>query len=148
MSRSINIASVRAASLRTCGLRAAARAASSRGMSFSAKLGCSPTISKASSTNLSYTNSLEPGEESQLNAFAMVDKLVDLDAAVIWQTPEENKAAEHSSVKGPQNIIGRQCLAQSADMKIRQGKLGIFDWIDSQSNDTEKVSSHFSTQSE
>lgn len=148
ISRTINIASVRAASLRTCGLRAAARAASSRGMSFSPQTSFSPTMSRVSSTNLSYTNSQEPGEESQKNASAMVEKLIDLNAGLLWQTPETSTAAaEQSCVKGAQSIKGLQWLARSADMKNQQGKLGIFDWNDSQTDDAEKDVSTISGQS-
>lgn len=90
------------------------------------------TIYMPSSANLSYTESQEPGEDSQLNAFVTVDKLVWLNASAMWQEPESKMVAEQSSVKSSQGVKGLQSLAYTAEIKNMQDKIGIYDWIDSQ----------------
>lgn len=161
----INIASVRATSLRTSGLRAASsrRATDAQKENKSAvsalgtetrmsanQLSClSSSVSMSSSSHLSYTDSQEPGEDSQLNAFAMVDKLVNLNASLMWQQPESSIVADQSCMKGPQSNKGLQSLAHNAQMKNLQDKMGIYDWIDSQpdaNGDLEQVSPTFKGQ--
>ncbi|KAH7421712.1 hypothetical protein KP509_13G072400 [Ceratopteris richardii] len=130
-----NIASVRAASLHASGLRAAARATSN---SASKETHFSCSTPEIESAHLSYVNSLDPGEDSQLYAFAIVDRLVDSSAELMTKTSESSKVLEKPYTKSSQIFNGLQSLAQDANIKDRHGELGIYDWIDSQSGDDDK----------
>ncbi|KAI5062839.1 hypothetical protein GOP47_0021386 [Adiantum capillus-veneris] len=86
----------------------------------------------AASTNLSYLESQDPGEESQMNALNVVDKLVWLDASCMPDDDATNHVPQDGSVKCHSGIKGLQSLAQAAQMKAVHDKLDVFDWEDSQ----------------
>lgn len=86
----------------------------------------------AAATNSSYPESQEPGEESQMNALNVVDKLVWLDATCMPQDTGTKTVPQDSSVKGHQGTKVLQSLAQAAQMKTMHDKLDVYDWVDSQ----------------
>ncbi|MCO5593319.1 hypothetical protein L7F22_047329 [Adiantum nelumboides] len=86
----------------------------------------------AASTNLSYLESQDPGEESQMNALNVVDKLVWFGASCMPDDGATNPAPQDASVKCQAGIKGLQSLAQAAQMKAVHDKLDVFDWEDSQ----------------
>ncbi|MCO5579901.1 hypothetical protein L7F22_033767 [Adiantum nelumboides] len=87
---------------------------------------------RAASTNLSYLESQDPGEEAQMNALNVVDKLVWLDASCMPDDGATNPVPQDASVKCQAGIKGLQSLAQAAQMKAVHDKLDVFDWEDSQ----------------
>lgn len=94
--------------------------------------GSLPSGYHAASTNLSYLESQEPGEESQMNALNVVDKLVWLDATCMPQDTGTKTVPQDPSVKGHQGTKVLQSLAQAAQMKTMYDKMDVYDWVDSQ----------------
>lgn len=89
----------------------------------------------SAATNLSYVESQEPGEESQLNALNIVDKLVWMNATGMSQDTELIMAPQSPRGKVSRSGKGVQNLAHTSEVKNRQAKIGVYNWVDSQQDE-------------
>ncbi|KAJ7295392.1 hypothetical protein O6H91_Y191500 [Diphasiastrum complanatum] len=81
---------------------------------------------------LSYLDSYEPGEESQANALAMVDKLVWLNTSGCSQEPVVEK---DDRTEGALSKKRWHQSAQVEENKNSKETMKVFDWVDSQFNE-------------
>eukprot|EP00268_Persea_americana_P010480 TRINITY_DN1425_c0_g4_i3.p1 TRINITY_DN1425_c0_g4~~TRINITY_DN1425_c0_g4_i3.p1 ORF type:complete len:1171 (-),score=279.71 TRINITY_DN1425_c0_g4_i3:193-3705(-) len=91
-------------------------------------------VSDHAIAGLSYVDSQEPGEQSQANAWNIVDKFlsindVQLSGEVDHGKTDREKSPPMSSAKGAKS------LAERADFKSPVGQAGVFDWIDSREDE-------------
>ncbi|RWR76590.1 mediator of DNA damage checkpoint protein 1 isoform X1 [Cinnamomum micranthum f. kanehirae] len=91
-------------------------------------------VSDHAIAGLSYVDSQEPGEQSQANAWNIVDKFlsindVQLSGEVDHGKTDREKSPPMSSAKGAKS------LAERTDFKSPVGQAGVFDWIDSREDE-------------
>uniref|UniRef100_A0A0D9VA31 BRCT domain-containing protein n=1 Tax=Leersia perrieri TaxID=77586 RepID=A0A0D9VA31_9ORYZ len=85
--------------------------------------------SASESARLDYLNSQEPGDESQMNAIDVVDKLFVEDDIETYQNISTDQIMKAKSASTFSSGIA-QCLVKKAECSFPLKKAGIFDWAD------------------
>ncbi|KAH7292789.1 hypothetical protein KP509_29G085700 [Ceratopteris richardii] len=79
------------------------------------------------------------GEESQLHALGIVDKLVWLDTLCKPEDVATSLFPPEGSLQPDTGVKGLQSLAQAAQLKAVRNKLDVFDWEDSQADEDDQT---------